>query len=224
MSSVGISMHKGGEYRDFSKARHRRRARHEIGCLVKKFYDDAVIAPDILIHNQPDKMPLVEHFVHFADAAPISYVHTNQRAKFVDKFIRALRLLFFSDADERNAVLRESSAHKFPIIAVASHNDRAAFGRIFISRQMFKPDNFNVILHIIFELGEGKNFHKNFAALNGTFLSNPRRFFRRDVQTATNIIHGNIFTFGGKENPNKTCEPATKFQGKTQRQQTNNFA
>ena len=96
MRPVRILMHERRKDWNLPKPRHARRARHKVCRLIEKFYDNAVRAPDILIHNQPDKMPLVKHFVHLADAAPIGYVHTNQRAVLVDKFVRALGFCFLA--------------------------------------------------------------------------------------------------------------------------------
>ena len=166
-------------------------------------------------------MPLVKHFVHFANAAAVGYVHADKRAEFVDEFVRAFGFLFLRHADKRNAVLRERTAHKLPVVAVARGDNRAALRRIFVARQMFQPDNFDVALHGLLEFWEGQNFHEHCAELNGTFAGNAFGFFGRDVQTADYIFRRKPFSFARQEQPNKFNQSTTEAQAKFQRQQTN---
>ena len=166
-------------------------------------------------------MPLVKHFVHFADAAAISYVHTDERSELVDKFVRVGGFLFLGYTDKRDPVLREGTAHQLPVVAVASHDNCAALRRIFVARQVLKPNNFNVVCHSFLELGEGKNFDKDRAELNPTFLCNPRRFFLRNVEATADIFRRYSFALGGKEKPNQTCQAAPQLQTKLKRHKTN---
>ena len=224
VGAVGIFVHERGKDRNFSEPRHTRRARDKIRRLVEKFHNNTVRAPNVLIHYQTDEVSLVKHVIHFANATTIGYVHADCRAVLVDKFVRAGGFLLLRHADKGYAVLREGTAHKLPIIAVACGNDCAALAGIFVISQMLQSDNFNVVGHCVFEFREGQNLHEHCAELNGTFAGNAVGLLRRNVKATNYVVRGNAFAFCRNEQPDQSRQATTERQTKFQRQQADYFA
>ena len=205
MSAVGISVHERWENRNALESRHGRGASYVIRRAVEKLDGNAVVTPNVLVHNQADKVAVVEEPVHFANAAVVGDVHTNAGAELVNKFVSAVGFLLFSDADERDTVLRESAAHKLPVVAVACHNNAAApAGSFDVILQVFKPDDFDVAFHGIFEHGKSQNLDKNVAEIDGAGFGDIPGGTGVDVEAGLNIFDGTFSASGGNEKPGGT--------------------
>ena len=222
--SVRPAVHKDGENRHLAATRNRRRPRKGVRLLSEEIDDDAVATRRILIAEQPDDPPLIDHAEHLAHARTIGDVHPDKRAVLIDETIHPRSTLPFCHADNRQSCQGERTTHELPVAAVRGRNDCALALRQCRAHHIQRPRDRHIVLDMTAQDGKAQHLHQHRPKAQRTLPRDTRRLCRRYVKAVLNLRLREPFAPRGNKRPKEARQTHADHHGRAVRQETDEMA